>query len=431
MANKRFNISQLDQKRFIKVNDSTLEVTNPAMFNATNGPTPDGLLSNTIFGITKAERSGIYGYIDLKEKFINPYFYKIWLKIDNKVRGLIYETETFSIDKHGYLVQDDNGQTGIKFIEKNIQDFKFKDTKQKHFVEALMKGAKDGLFFTDKLIIIPPFYRDVDTSGGGRIGVGEVNKLYINVLNKVKALQDASDYGFDIKGGIRGQIQDILLELYNWFTLGETTIGGEHTGSGIFKKFGSMRRSVMAKTADYSNRLVLSAADTNVNSKEELMVDLDYSAIPLASALSVAYPFVVYNLRQWFNNEFGGKTHYDYIDKDGKPQQVELDNILIEFSDDRIDKEINEFIHGYSNRFKPIEVPNKEGKKIYVRFKGYSITREEYAKGVRENDTLIDRDITWCDLFYIAACEATKDKYAIITRYPISMNCGITLETVC
>ena len=40
-----------------------------------------------------------------------------------------------------------------------------------------------------------------------------------------------------------------------------------------------MRRSVMAKTADYSNRLVLSAADTNVNSKEELITKKQISLL--------------------------------------------------------------------------------------------------------------------------------------------------------
>ena len=58
MAND-FKIEQLDQKRFIKANDLQ-QVTNPVMFNAGNGPSSDGLLSNEIFGITKDERAGIY-----------------------------------------------------------------------------------------------------------------------------------------------------------------------------------------------------------------------------------------------------------------------------------------------------------------------------------------------------------------------------------
>ena len=116
---RNFEIEQLDQARFIKVNDLK-EITNPVMFNAGNGPSSDGLLSNEIFGITKDERSGIFAYIDLGEQFIEPYFYKIWLKIDKNLRAVIYETDTFRINSEGYLVQDDNGETGIKFLINNI-----------------------------------------------------------------------------------------------------------------------------------------------------------------------------------------------------------------------------------------------------------------------------------------------------------------------
>ena len=419
---RRFHIEQLDQNKFIKINDSTKEITNPSLLNATNGPTPDGLLSNEIFGITKDERAGIYGYIDLHEYFIQPYYYKIWLKIDRELKGYIYETQNFKIDSKGFLIPDDSGDTGIASIRKNLDKIKFKDTSQQEFIKALTDGKNKGLFFTNKLIVTPPFFRDIDTSKGGRIGVNEINKLYINLLNKIRALKESNDYGFDMKGGIRGQIQDIMLEIYNWYTVGESIIGGEHTGSGIFKKFGAMRRSVMAKTTDNSARLVVSAANINANSQNELICDMDYSAIPLAAALTTMYPFVIYWLRQYFINEFGGISTYTYIDKKGEGdiKELELDNPLMDFSDDRFDKEINEFIHGYSNRLKPIKVPNKENKDIYMKFKGYSITKEEYKNGITENDTIIDRYVTWTDLFYIACCKAAEDKVAIIARYPIN-----------
>ena len=32
---------------------------------------------------------------------------------------------------------------------------------------------------------------------------------------------------------------------------------------------------------------------------------------------------------------------------------------------------------------------------------------------------MIDRPITWVDIFYIAAVAATEDKMAMISRYPI------------
>ena len=418
MADRRFELEQLDQEKFVKVNE--LEpVTNPVMFNSINGNTPDGLLSNEIFGITQAERSGIFSYVDLGEEFIQPYYYKIWLKIDRNLRGCIYETQNFKIDSDGYLVADDNGETGIKFLKKNLDKLKFKKTSKDELLKALMDGKKKGLLFTKKMVIIPPYFRDVNTNTDGKVGVGEINRLYVNLLNTVKGLTGSNEYGLSMAGGIRGRVQDIMLEIYNWFTVGESIVGGEHTGSGIFKKFGVQRRSVMAKTTDYSARLVLSSAKINENSIEDLMVDMDHSAIPLSACCVIAYPFMIYELRQLFNNEFGGRMSYASINPKGELVYYTLDNPLIEFSDERFDKELNEYIHGYSNRIKAIEIPIVEGKPIRMKFKGYYITEDEYKNGKRESGTTLERDMTWLDLFYISAVAATEDKMAIITRYPM------------
>ena len=62
MPDAKFEISQLDQEKFIKTNELQA-VTNPIMFNSNNGPTPDGLLSNEIFGITQGEPSGIFALL--------------------------------------------------------------------------------------------------------------------------------------------------------------------------------------------------------------------------------------------------------------------------------------------------------------------------------------------------------------------------------
>ena len=80
---------------------------------------------------------------------------------------------------------------------------------------------------------------------------------------------------------------------------------------------------------------------------------------------------------------------------------------------------MNVFVRGYSNRLKPIPIPNKEDKDIRFKFKGYQITEEDYNKGVRESTNIIERDLTWVDIFYISAVEATQDKMVLITRYPV------------
>ena len=99
----------------------------------------------------------------------------------------------------------------------------------------------------------------MNTTGSGKMGVGEINKLYISLLNSVRALRETSMYGFNFSGGTRGIIQNTLVQIYNWFTVGQISSESEHTGAGIFKKFGLMRRSAMSKTTDNAARLVISA----------------------------------------------------------------------------------------------------------------------------------------------------------------------------
>ena len=105
------------------------------------------------------------------------------------------------------------------------------------------------------------------------------------------------------------------------------------------------------------------------------------------------------------------------------------------FSDVELDKEIERFIHGYSNRFRPIPIPvdkvaytnmlkQKKIKPIsnlHMRFKGYNVPTREFKDNKIDYSSypLIDRPLTWCDLLYRAACDVTEDKMVLITRFPI------------
>jgi len=415
----KLKIDILDVNKFIKMNECP-QVTNTVLFQSNDEPMPDGLLSYELFGITAEERASIFGYIDLAESFITPYYYKIWLKLDKALRAAIYETERFSISNDGYLIKDPNGDTGIPFLYKNRKRLKFKQTKQDVLLNALLDGNKKDLLFQDKVIVIPPFYRDVDTRQSGRIGVGEINKLYMTIINNVKALTETNSLGLDIVGPIRGKIQDTLVEIFNWFELGEAIPGGEHSGVGIFRKFGIVRRAISSKTTDNGARLVLSEPNIHVENRRDLMVDTDHAKVPLSACLVAAYPFIIYHLNATFNNMFSGERFFN-ANVDGVLKTVEVRNIQMEFSNDRFDSEINEYIHGYSNRIKPVIITTTDGSTATLRFKGYSISEEEYMNGKREDTSkLIERDLTWLDIFYRVAVDATHDKVALITRYPIN-----------
>jgi len=263
--------------------------------------------------------------------------------------------------------------------------------------------------------VIPAFFRDINTDRG-YIGVGDINKLYNSLIIATRSLKDTADFGLSMTNATNGRIQEILLQIYNWFT----------DEPNLSKKKGIIRRANLSKTTDYASRLVLSASDLRVETVGDLMVDMDRSAVPLASICTNFFPFISFYIRRFFETEFGGDTGYAYIEKaTGKIKQLKVKNTLSEFSDARIKKELDRFMRGYSNRFIPIEIPNEEGKLIYMSFKGRIYQGKFVDNKDKEDDdsigksVLLDRRLTWCDIFYIAAVEVSKDKRILITRYPI------------
>lgn len=418
--NKHLRVELIDPDKLVKVNDLK-EVTNPVFFIRNSVPTPDGLLSNDIFGITKYDRANTFAYIDLYETFINPLIYKTWCKMDSNIKACVHGTKKFIINEHGELVEDEeNGSNGISFLKSNCHKIKIKRTGSNRrdmnaqFVEKYM-GAPE--MFITKYIVCPAYYRDV-SSEKGRVAIGAINELYRNLLIFVKALKESSDYGLTLSSANRGRIQETLVQIYDWFGSG-TTVNGEKTSKVIPGKFGVLRMSVNSKTTDYASRLVLSAPELKVEKLDDIEADLDYSVVPLASACINFLPFVVYQVRRFFENEFSGDAVIPVANKDGTVEYLHPKDYQTEFSDERIRKEIDRFATGFSNRLIPVEVPTVEGPKVKLRFKGYNMTAEEFAKSDIGKLPIMERDLTWCDILYQAAVEATIDKHVLVTRYPI------------
>lgn len=403
-------VSLLDVDDFVKKNN-LVEITNPVIFDASSNPTSDGLLSNTIFGITKESRASTFAYISLKKKFLQPLVYRIWSKVDSKIKSIIHGIGTYSIDKSGNIVEDPKGDNGIDFLRKNLDKIKFRETdsiKRERYVKFLNDNRKN--FFTDKLIVIPPFFRDIKVDGG-KISVGDINKLYINVMVSASAIGDSEDYGFSIGKSVEGRLQEGLIEIYKWFGTGTDS----NPNGGLPGKFGVIRRANLSKTTDYATRLVMSAPKLDVENIEDIRADFDYSVLPMTSAAANFFPFVIFHMRRFFENEFIGDTKYPIIDKDGSIIYGKIEDYQIQFSDEALKKELDRFIHGYSDRFRPVKVLCRiKGKQEYLDLKWKGFYKEPDTKVLKN-----ERPLTWCDVIYMACEEAVKDRMILITRYPI------------
>ena len=409
-----FNLKGLlDIEDFIKKND-VKEISNPIFFNQNKLPTSDGLLSNEIFGITKEERANRFGYIDLHGTFLHPLVYKVWSALDKNVKSIVHGIDNFVIDSNGQFKQDPNGKTGIKFLKDNINKIKIRSTdstKRDRVIEFL--NISKPLMFITKYPVIPAFYRDVNTEGG-KVGVGDINKYYNSIIIASKALAEAQDYGLSLSNSQAGRMQEILLQVYNYFGAGNPDAKG--SGVGMPSKFGIIRRANLSKTTDYSSRLVITSPELKVEKLDDIEADMDYSVVPLASLSINFLPYMIFWLRGFFENEFSTRTTYTVHMKDGKVKEIPIQDYQIAFSDERIKDEINRFAHGYSNRFIPVMVPTLDKKlNVYMHFKGRASTSPDDT----EQGEIINRRLTWCDLLFMAASEVTADKHILITRYPI------------
>ena len=409
-----FNLKGLlDIEDFIKKND-VKEISNPIFFNQNKLPTSDGLLSNEIFGITKEERANRFGYIDLHGTFLHPLVYKVWSALDKNVKSIVHGIDNFVIDSNGQFKQDPNGKTGIKFLKDNINKIKIRSTdstKRDRVIEFL--NISKPLMFITKYPVIPAFYRDVNTEGG-KVGVGDINKYYNSIIIASKALAEAQDYGLSLSNSQAGRMQEMLLQVYNYFGAGNPDAKG--SGVGMPSKFGIIRRANLSKTTDYSSRLVITSPELKVEKLDDIEADMDYSVVPLASLSINFLPYMIFWLRGFFENEFSTRTTYTVHMKDGKVKEIPIQDYQIAFSDERIKDEINRFVHGYSNRFIPVKVPTLDKKlNVYMHFKGRASTSPDDT----EQGEIINRRLTWCDLLFMAASEVTADKHILITRYPI------------
>ena len=415
-----FNTKPLRVDNFIKVNNLQ-PVTSPIVFSrSANGmhANPDGLLSHEIFGITQYDRANTFSYINLGKgnHFLSPLFYKILVKLDGKIADVIAGFKTFSI-KNGDLVPDENGGTGLKWLYKNFKNLKFKSTgaESREYFMKVIKRFEDRMWVSD-YVVIPAYYRDInsDDANNGGIGVGEINKMYTQLLVASNSLAESSEYGISMGDTVAARIQIILVQIFDW-------IIGEVTG-----KLGIINRAVISKSTDMSARVVLSAPNLKVENIDDMIVDIDHCAAPMAALLANFFPYVMFWLRNFFQVEFSDYQNNSFMGKDGNVIQVKVKDPQVSFSDEKIKEEIDRFIHGYASRLRRIEVPTepfkyqgKTRKSTYMKFKGYQVTEEEYAKGDITTFPMQERYLTWCDLFYMALCDVTKDKMVLITRYPI------------
>lgn len=386
----------LDVDKFVKLNNLS-PVTNPQFLDK-NVPTPDGVLSYTIFGTDMESRRSRMAYIDLA-----PYHYMApiaAMKLGAYSRVLsqaLFSQGRFRVE-NGTLVSDqENGDSGPEFLYKNWDKLRFvqKTTESTKDLMEFYQQDRNVLFLT-KFPVIPAFFRDINTNG---IGSGEraatkssseINSKYSSIIAYSQTLNTYTDTFTHMSRLTQSRIQTLLDDLYVNLTV--------QTVKGSPSKFGMLRRAALSKNVNYASRLVLSSPILQKDSFNSVQVKFGYATVPLAYCISSFFPFIVHELKTFFDREFlqGGKL--------GTKSFAES------YDENHITQIITRFLSSPSTRFEPmLSPPDIDGNQYPIRITG------RFSKG----DTTITRDATITDILYMCTCRACADKHVFITRYPL------------
>ena len=184
--------------------------------------------------------------------------------------------EKFSLDKNGYLIQDDNGVTGIhefiKIFPKMIIRGESEDRDK--FIKTLKESYKDNTLFIDRIPVVPPEQRPIYKDESGRDVQDKINDLYLIILKRAINLK-----AFSSKG--------TMYDLLNWGLQKSVNDLDDYIRTKIGKKFGLIRSQLLGKRVDFSGRGVITSGPDIPPNK---------IGIPFRMAVSVFEPFIINKL---------------------------------------------------------------------------------------------------------------------------------------
>ena len=397
------------------MNSNLKPVTDPSSFSG-NLPTDGGLFSPIIFGRTPDEQNRQFAYIDLNGKFFHPFIFEI---LDNlipkKFKKCASGEGSWALDNDGYLVEltekdKDYGRmnNGIDWLVSIFPKMKYKESNSltRRDRIKLLKDFKPNDCIITKWLVIPIKYRDVDKSAGTYV-LPDLDVHYNSIIRYANSLKDSAFGFFNYAVKFNLQIELVAIRKYGQ--------------SLLEKKHGFFHRAILGKSIDRGSRDVISVPSFRGYQKpEDNPIDMFHSGIPLAKCLIVGYDFIMRYCLQFFADNFRNRLEYPvYRLVDGEYKMastVRITDQLERFTTSYIEKKINRFKNSHATRFELITIKTEAGDEIPIHMAGQF---KSLRPGSPNSSTILNRPMTWTDLFYQAAVNTLADKYVYITRYPI------------
>lgn len=403
------------------------EVTNANNFEKGTIPTTDGLFSEVIFGVSSEERRLTWGYIDLGTKLVHPFIYTVLCSVQQNISKIFRGEGSWKVnDKHDLVEikesdpEYDEDNTGIDWFVKNYPNIKFKKNNSRERNEKLemLESFKPSEIFITKWLVIPIFYRDIE-SKDGPLQIPKINKQYQNLIRYAQSIKFESESFMSVasmSNMAKFNMQTTLVNIHKYY---QELI---QKSDGFFKQY------VLGKNPDYGVRSVISCPVlTQCDIPEDNPIDMNHTGFPLSEVLSMLFPFVKRWCYNWFMNNYeSAGIKQAYYTKKGEVKYITIENAMSKFTPEYIHKKINNWIDNYESRFEFITVDGYDENENLLKDQPIVFTGVPYS-GSKDDNNASDsakRPMTWTDLFYIAAEECSSDKYAWVTRYPLTTYLG-------
>lgn len=276
-------IQLINVNKFIEDNSLVGPVDTPNIFfGKTLQFHPSGLFSEEIFGIVGSmERKQKFSWIELNCNVIQPPLYDILSKrIERNIDKYLNGSYRYTLGKNNELLLDKNGEySGFQDFYRIIDKVNFRsspaDTSsiRNQLISMIKSYINKGLFFTNRLIVIPPDFRPIFLAEDQREStMDEMNKIYQKIINLSNQIYGLSGVMYDI---LSYKIQLVLYDLYNYIK------------SKISKKAGMIRSLMLGKRVDFAATAVITP---NPNLR------LGEVGIPLIIACKIFEPYLIYGL---------------------------------------------------------------------------------------------------------------------------------------
>lgn len=377
-----------------------------------------GLFSIPIFGrIGSPARSSRFSYIDIKAKVFHPVAFRSLVQLKS-LYGEILQGKSFAIwdNEIKDFVKSNQleGQTGFHFFEQHWLDLKFEERPSdiRHTNIQFINKYKN-ISMTDKVIVLPAGFRDIEVEDDGRVSVNDINAFYKKLLSVSNTITpNAVKESIEMLDGARYSMQYTFNQIYDMI---ESLIKGKRKL--IMGKWAS--RKIFNGTRNVITSSDLSSDELNAPNN----VGFNDTVCGLYQYIKAMGKVSVFHLRTGYLSKVFSTAQSPAILVNKKTLKKEHVNVSSEtfdqwMSDEGIEKILTLFSEE-SLRHNELEI---DGYYLGLIYKGPGVYKifqdiDELPEGY---DKKYVTPITFTELIYTSVYSDSHKYPGLVTRYPVT-----------